>query len=655
MNRKSLKDFFREIGIEDEHDFPWCKNLYKIINSIHSNNAYEAQLKKYKDIIHGPLVVGPPHAKNRKGFKQKIAGAVSGNNMYSKTKLEAKTAIVLTTSMMYKMGYELTPEMIEQLKFCYRAIKRNKDEICIDITLYEDIVNEIISGKERSSEEAQEYKAGLKRAMEILSDDKRAKKVFHDIVEEVKVEDIDAINELANLALGGRVSLNPRANVNSGIIKRLQFFVNRGIESYETAKEREKEQAKLGQGPDKNKDEEYEDLMNEIYYKAIQDNLKNEKDLILALYQHLNEVIVYNTIAFSWSQKHEKVKAIIEHDRSEDMNKEDNAVTCHTWSYAMRDLLSKAGYDAYVVGKKSHRFVIFFDDDGNPWFADGTNAPSDDNPYWFKGADIARLKMGLMPDLLFRITEVDERLRPDDIFFSNEYPVSRQIIEKDQYEGSFSLSLDIGKYRKEDGKIDYRAIFKDIDKDPNLMAHFRKAVLDTHDGTQMASFVNEVVKSLVQGHEDDDLLVDSCVGNIVYILKSGSKDNLSFVERLVGETPEYSIGCSGSLYAKDGKKTKLVPLMYVDSKDGVKYYIWLGPEGFTEVSNEELKEKIISGEIHSSVNNGSEDSRFIAPGIYVPRIPTEQEERMIFGEVEVTDEDGKAALNELLTRDLFDD
>ena len=94
------------------------------------------------------------------------------------------------------------------------------------------------------------------------------------------------------------------------------------------------------------------------------------------------------------------------------------------------------------------------------------------------------------------------------------------------------------------------------------------------------------------------------------------------------------MGISHSLYKKVGDGTKLVQLIYIREKDGVKYYIWDDAGKFEEISKQELRDKINLGVYHSSKNNDSRcqfENRYVIPGIRTPKRPIEQEEEEIFG------------------------
>ena len=639
MNIESLREYFKEIGIENDFHFPWCKNFYTVMKVTRNGNSYKGQQKEDKVIIKGPLGTGalPYRAVT---WHKKIYGYISPRDLINKTELQYKVAILMSTILMYKLGCTITDRMVSNLEEYYKELQGKQKEIEFDVSVYEDVVKRIVEHKRRSPKAVEEYKAKLEKAVKLLSSKEQSKAAFQDIFTGKYEGDLEALDDISIMAISGKVSINPIANTNAGIVRTMRDLSEERIETHEAAKEYEREQEKLGNGPDPEQDAEYEKFIDRVYQEAVQEHVEKEKDLQLCLYEHLNREVDYNTIAFSWSQEHPKIKEIIKHDRSRDMNKYNKVVTCHTWSYAMRELLYKAGFDAYMVGGRAHRFVIFFDEEGNPWLADGTNAPRDDRPSWFRGSDITRTKMGMTPALLYRIKAVDEQLRDENEYYDKSIDGTDRLrssgrIKKEQFEACPEHKFDIKKYMDKNGKIDFVAIFRELDQFPGLDDLFGKAINETVDEDSVAEYISEAVKFLTQGYENDDLLADTCISNLVFIIR-----NLMNNGRLSWDNPrpEYSVCFVDYLYVKDSEnkkeiRTKVRPLVTISSFYGNEYYIWMGSEeGLVPISREEVRDKIRSGEIHSSTNNGKYDDWKLAPGLNAPNVSQKKEEIAIFGE-----------------------
>ena len=584
-------------------------------------------------------------------IKKRAKGFVDNEKLYYKTRLEYALSIFLTSIMMYKMGYYLSLDEVERVKESYQFLINHEKDVPIDLSIYESEYQETIERKDRLATDSDEYRKKLSRALAILNDKEKVKELVHDMAEHKNIEDLDVIDGVIDIIIYGKVNFNERINVNASIIRTIERFNEDGIESYEEGIDTEEYEQSYGYSiPDEDKEKEYYSILERVYEKSVEEQKKSGRPLSYHLYINLNNELVYNTIAFSWSQDNQKIKDIINHHRTEDINEENNAVTCHTWSSAMRELLSMAGYDAYVVGRKRHQFVLFFDEEGNPWVADGTNAPNHERPNWFFGSDLSRTRLGLEPNYLYQVMGNNEYLKEDNIFYDEhgEQRKGNDIIYE-QYRRKNSFTFDIDDYRREDGSIDYKAILKVLDNNPDIMDKFAKAVKESHDGSSMVDFINEVIKCLIKGHEGDDLLLLNCIMNMVYILKSGEKGTLAWLKEISGIMPGYSIGVTHKIYQKVGDRTKIVPLIYVKGKDNVEYYIWNDTDGFIKITKEALKEKIESGEYHSSTNNGSTErleSIAIIPGIRSPKKSVEAEEVEIFGETtSVEADDGSGWVN----------
>ena len=654
MDIELIKQFFKENNVNNGHNLPAIKNLFVVIDAINNQNTYDevviggANLPRNPYKYTAPITPGKDMIGN---IKKRAKGFVDNEKLYYKTRLEYALSIFLTSIMMYKMGYYLSLDEVERVKESYQFLINHEKDVPIDLSIYESEYQETIERKDRLATDSDEYRKKLSRALAILNDKEKVKELVHDMAEHKNIEDLDVIDGVIDIIIYGKVNFNERINVNASIIRTIERFNEDGIESYEEGIDTEEYEQSYGYSiPDEDKEKEYYSILERVYEKSVEEQKKSGRPLSYHLYVNLNNELVYNTIAFSWSQDNQKIKDIINHHRTEDINEENNAVTCHTWSSAMRELLSMAGYDAYVVGRKRHQFVLFFDEEGNPWVADGTNAPNHERPNWFFGSDLSRTRLGLEPNYLYQVMGNNEYLKEDNIFYDEhgEQRKGNDIIYE-QYRRKNSFTFDIDDYRREDGSIDYKAILKVLDNNPDIMDKFAKAVKESHDGSSMVDFINEVIKCLIKGHEGDDLLLLNCIMNMVYILKSGEKGTLAWLKEISGIMPGYSIGVTHKIYQKVGDRTKIVPLIYVKGKDNVEYYIWNDTDGFIKITKEALKEKIESGEYHSSTNNGSTErleSIAIIPGIRSPKKSVEAEEVEIFGETtSVEADDGSGWVN----------
>ncbi len=639
MDMESIERFFKENGVVDRKQLPHIKNFYGILDMIHNRDMHDVIMSISGEMPRNPYkrnTTIKPGKCMVDAVKKRASGAATNNKLYKDTLLEYYTAIFLTSIMIYKMGHYLEYEEVSRLEKVYEELKKKSDKLSFDLDEYESDYRDAISVKGRLAVDSDKYRENIAEALEVLSDDIKSKELFHKIVEQETTENMDAYMAIIGLVTCAGVNINEKANVNASIIRTLFSFEKSGIESYDSAISSEEYRKGFDDSiSDETQEDEYYEILNRVYEKSLSESQESGKPLSLCLYENLNLELVYNTTAFSWSQDNKRVREIINHHRSKDINESNNAVTCHTWSSAMRELYSMAGFDAYIVGEKGHQFVLFFNEEDNVCVADGTNPPDQDRPNWFQGADLTRSKLGLAPNVFYQVLGKNEYLIKDDMYIEDgAYKKRSEIVDK-QKQRFGDLKFNIDDYRREDGSIDYKAVFGFVDNNPDMMYKFAEAIKESHDGTKLVEFLNEAIMCLVQGHEEDDLLITNCVSNLVYILKGGKENCIDWLKELTGIAPGYDIGASHDLYKKIENRTKMVPLIYVKGREKVDYYIWDDTEGFINISKEELLEKINSGEYHSSKNNDSKSifqSRMIIPGIRSPRISKEKEEKEIFGE-----------------------
>ena len=638
MNIESVKEFFVKNNVEDDDHIWYSKNFYAVLELLKYDKAYEEVVMqglygpRNPNTSQYPIKLGKGMVNN---IISRITGAVSSIKDNEKITTEYRQAILIQATMLYKMGYEFKYNEITTLMDVYDFLDAERDKLNLHLEKYDDIYKDIIAQKKYPTTSARAYRNKLEKVLKTISDEESSKNIYFDIINDYDVENHDIIDEFVDLACNSNVCINHKANINLRKIQQMEILKANGVESYEEACQDQEYQESYGvQVADPEQVAEYRKVMRRIYEKSYEEYEKNGKNMAHALYENLNKELVYNTTAFSWSQENEQVKKIINHHESEDINEKRRAVTCHQWAKAYRELLTAAEYDAYVVGKEGHQYVLFFDEEVEPYIADATNPPDWDSPNWFHGSDLTRSKLGLTPNNMFKLVSRCNRMGGRNQFFDNGVLKERYQIIGEQAARKDNIKFNIDDYKKENGKIDFKAVIKVIDENPTIAEKFAKTVWDNHQGEDMVIFMNDILKCLIEGHEDDDLLVATCVSNLVYILAKGEDSLLNTIKEKTGIFPGYSMGYSLDLYKKTEDRTKMVPAIYVKEKDRVDYYVWDEVDGFTNITKQEIIDKINSGEYHCSKNNDSKgplETRFFIPGIRSPKKDIKEEQEAIFG------------------------
>lgn len=664
FNREKLVNFFEENGISNSSNFTQLKNLYLIFELINNEETFKGFIEGEEGKVRNPyknVYQMKPGKDFFKNISERARGTIEINEINKQAKLDYCKSVVMSAAIFHKMGYNFSKEEASRVETCYdilyKDIKDSNKKInrtiqsIIEMSGYESQANfplfsygeeikKIMSNENPSKEESEKYRNYLKNAISMLNDNEATKNFIYDFVNSNNSYDNSAIEDIVNLICLGKINFNENMNINSSKIQYISQLVSSGIESSDEREYREEVQYSWTESQDVvEKINQYNEVIDEILEKSLKDN-ESGKNLARLLYSNLNDALLYNTTAFSWSQDNENIKDIINKDKTEDINRNNRTITCHTWSSAMLDLLTRAGFDAYIVGQSGHQFVLYFDENKNACIADGTNPPSNEVPNWFRAADISRNKLGLTPNNLFQILGRDEYLRENNLYFSDNGLVRASEIEEQQRNSKNKKEFNIDEFKKEDGTYDYKSIIKTIDKNPSLTKKLVETIKSGKAGNSIISALNEIIKTLVEGHEDDDLLALNCISNIVYAIKTEEDGFLKNVFETIGVKPAYSIGASHNIYKKVGDRTKFIPLIYIKEKDKTAYYIWVEPGEFVEIEKQDLIDKINSGEFHSSSNNGSRkliEGRYIIAGIKSPKKSINEEEESIFGKKDTDD------------------
>ncbi|MBR2744493.1 MAG: hypothetical protein IKE01_04270 [Clostridia bacterium] len=659
VDRESIIKFFEENGIQNEKNITSLKNIYLIFDIINDEESYKDFIEGEAGSVRNPykrLGKLKPEESLMSNITLKIKGAGEIDEVNKQGKLDYCKSVIMATAILYKMGYHFSDEEFSRAKSCYMLVleslnkrrsklgrlKENIERISgvemnpyFPIDDFHGIFQNISNNDYPSEKESSKYRKGLLEVLVIFNDDNKTNEMIRDAVAGGSSDNIAQIMDIINLIGLGRVNFNERINVNSSKYKCISYMIDSRATSYESLIDIEEiERSYEVETEDSSrKRAEYERIIDQIYEKTVAE-CKSGEDFVRCLQDNLNKAIRYNTIAFSWSQENDNIVKIINRDKSDDINFDENAVTCHTWSRAMMDLLDRAGYDTYLIGRSGHQHVLFFDENNNAFVVDGTNSTRDEKPNWLRAPDISRSKLGLTPNHMYQVLGSDEYLRPEQKYYSGKELKSLGDIKKSQKERLEGLDIDLEKFKTPEGTYDYKAILKFIDENPSVMEPIWKKLREDYPGDKTVGFLNEVVSALTKGYEDDDLLMYNCLANIYYALTSGEGSVIKDGIEALGIKPAYSMGISHSLYKKVGDGTKLVQLIYIREKDGVKYYIWDDAGKFEEISKQELRDKINLGVYHSSKNNDSRcqfENRYVIPGIRTPKRPIEQEEEEIFG------------------------
>lgn len=658
INKEKIVKFFEENGIRHGKNMTPLKNLYLIFELISDEETYNEFIEGDAGKVRNPYKTVYP-IKPGKGLLHNVSERAKGtmyiNKINNQAKLEYCMSVIMSAAIFHKMGYIFSEEEVARVEKCYDILyqdENNKNKKMHRLTesvkeiagcepeanfpfhFVGEEIKKIVTGQNPSKEESEEYRKKLLEALNTLNDKEATKDLIYDIVNNNYTDETLAMNDIVNLICAGKINFNENININGSKVLYVAQLADKGIESSESVQSMEEYKYDYMQDEmSEEKLNQYNEVIDEILEKSYKES-ESGKDLALCLYNNLNEALLYNTTAFSWGQDNENIQTIINNEKLDDINYDKNVVTCHTWSNAMLDLLSRAGYDAYKVGEEGHQFVLYFDEDRNACVADGTNPPGDDVPNWFRAADISRNKLGLAPSNLFQILGNDEYLRPNNLHYYNNELVRSSELEEAQRKKSATKEFNIKEFKKEDGTYDYTEMLKAIDENPAFTKNLVDAIKYGKTGKSTIGVLNEIIKSLTKGHEDDDLLALNCISNIVFAIKSEEYSFAKNIAEAIGIKPAYSIGASHDLYKKVGDRTKFVPLIYIKEKDGVTYYIWDESGEFVEVDKQDLLDKINSGEYHSSSNNGSKspiESRNVIAGIKTPKKSVEDEEEAIFG------------------------
>lgn len=643
FDKEKLIEFLKKQGVHDGQDTSWLKNLYIVFSMITEERYFDIFIKGKIYEVRNPYKSVYP-IKVDKDLMKNIGRRIEGDIKIKQTNLVSRqdccNAVVLVSIIFHKMGYDFSEKELARINECYRISQKLSNNKLLKYQLdgvLDGVIDEIqtlLAGESYSKEECSEYRQSFEDALTILKDNNKTLQYIHDCLQNNKEnQEKKAIYDILSLVCCSKVNFNETVNVNCSKIQYMFEIIDKGITSYDELEEEYEIEKSYGKiSFDEKKRAEYDVIIDEIVKKSMSESEKGE-DLAYCLYKNLNDAVVYNTIAFSWSQDNAYIQSIIGNDKSEDINLNRNEVTCHTWSRAMMDLLTKTGYEAYIVGRRYHQFVLFFDENYNVYIADATNAGLSDRPNWFKGSDLSRTKMALTPTNFFQVLGHNEYLQPDDVLYVNGTYKRESDIAEEQYKRQSSISFNIDEFKDENGQYDYTAIFKYMDDNPRIVDSIMAKMKERHDGGNIVDFITEVVKWITKGHEDDDALLASCLSNLIYVLTKGERNMLKEVINNLNVIPLYSIGHSHDLYRQTETRTEFVQLIYIKGENEKEYFVWDKEKGFVKTSKQEIIDKINSGEYHSSTNNGSRGKLnlgYVIPGIRSPRKTIQSEENSIF-------------------------
>lgn len=646
IDRKSILKFFYENNFEDAKVASRIRNFYTIFSIIEDQKYFDAFIKDNICAVRNPYKNVYPIQLNEeilKTVEKRIIGSKEINVVNDGVKLNYCNSVIMSAIIFRKMGYSFSEDELNRIRECCKIIEGVKNiGFYVNPLPYSGSEIEKILVSDRSEENCENYRNELRSVLEIVNDDEETIEYIHDLIQNIsEFTGAEAMFDITYLVAMQKVYFNEIANTNCSKIKYMLSLMNQKITSSEELEN--DEEYVLSYEPDfidQEKRAEYDKALEEIYLKAEAD-YENGDDFIYSLYKRLNEAVVYNTLAFSWDQRNRNVEKIINNDKSKDINSNRNEVTCHTWSRAMVDLLDRSGYEAYIVGDEGHQFVLFFDEENNAFVADGTNPSYSDRPHGIKASDIARAKLGLDPTNFFMVLGNDEYLYPSDILYKDGEYMKESDIGRRQATANASFSLD--DFKDENGQYDYSAMIKKIDDNPKLIDEFTSEVKSRYNSENIVDFINDFLKGITKGHEDDDLLLITCVSNLVYMLKKGENTLLKSAIDSLKVLPVYSIDYSDKLYKKTETRTKFVPLIYTKTESGKSYFLWDDEEGFVRMPEKEIIEKINSGEVHSSTNNGSKkglDSVYVIPGMKSPKKSVKDEENAVFDVDDAENGDG---------------
>ena len=657
INKEKLIKFFKENNISESQDIPtFIRNFYTIFNVINDQEYFDAFIKGRNRYVRIPYKL-----KINKKFFQNLIRRINETKEIKKIKRDNQqvvycdyNAVVAAAIIFYKMGYKFSNDEIARIKKCNfrRKIKniikdiienfRGRKKYAIIKDIIENfrgrkkcsIIKNIIKNKECPREECEMYIEDFKKMMEILNNSEKTIEYIYNGFHNKNMEYNSILDDLEFLILSGKVNFNENVNQNlSKICEVRDIIEEQEIISSTQIIEQERKSYESKEAFEKKN--EYDDIINNILETAIR-KCKDKKALPYYLYQELNNSLVYNTITFSWSQLNPKIEKIIENDKTEDINAKSNKVTCHTWSRAMLDLLTKSGYEAYIINGNPHQFVLFFDEEHNAYTADGTNRSYGDRPHWFRGPDIIRSKLGIYPSNLYRVSKYDEYLTINDILYRDGILKSENDIKIEQFARREQISFSMENFKIKNSEYDYKAVFKFIDENPSMVSYFGNFIKERSKENEIIDVINEIIMNLIKGNEDDNLLLTRCVSNLVYVLKEQEKSIITELVKNKDVIPVYSINDSDDLYKKVDNGTKIVPLIYIKDKKRLNYFIWDDKKGFYKIEKKDLLDKINSGEYHSSKISGIVDKgtskRYILPGLRSPRKTLKEEEEAIFGE-----------------------